>query len=90
MSLTIRPTLRRFVIAALLALALSTAVSAGPAFADRYEDHRRGNYNSEYIFVATKTVADMDVHPVAKVPLFPVTLILDLVALPVEIIAGFF
>ena len=94
MSLTTRPTSRRFVVAALLALALSTAGSVGPAFADRYDDryddHRHGNYNSEYIFVATKTVADMDVHPVAKVPLFPVTLILDLVALPVEIIAGFF
>ena len=94
MSLTTRLTARRFIVAALLALALSTAVSAGPVFAerydDRYEDHRRGTYNSEYIFVATKSVADMNVHPAAKVPLFPVTLILDLVALPVEIIAGFF
>ena len=85
---------RRRVAAALLAFALWTALSAGPAFADRYDDryddHRHGSYNSEYIFVATKTVADMDVHPVAKVPLFPVSLILDLVALPVEVIAGFF
>ena len=94
MSPNTRSASRRFVVAALLAFALSTTVSAGPAVADRYDDryddHRRGSYNSEYIFVATKTVADMDVHPVAKVPLFPVSLILDLVALPVEMIAGFF
>ena len=79
--MTTRPTPRRFVVTTLLALALSTAVSAGPALADRYDDryddHRRGNYNSEYIFVATKTVADMDVHPVAKVPLFPERVILN-------------
>ena len=89
-----RSSSRRLVAAALLAFALWTALAAGPALADRYDDryddHRHGSYNSEYIFVATKTVADMDVHPVAKVPLFPVSLILDLVALPVEVIAGFF
>jgi hypothetical protein len=84
-----RSTMLRFLAAPLLALALLSAVPASPAFADRYED-RRGSYNDEYIFVATKSALDMEVHPVAKVPLIPATLILDLLALPFEIIAGFF
>lgn len=95
MSITTARPLLRFVAAPLLALALFAATPTAPAFADRYDrydrrDDRRSAYNDEYIFVATKTVADADVHPVAKVPLFPLTIILDVVALPVEIIAGFF
>jgi len=77
--------------ASLTALVLLSAV---PAFADRYDDrydhHRRGGYNDEYIFVATRSLSEADVHPAAKVPLFPITFILDLVALPVEVIAGLF
>jgi len=72
---------------------LATALSAGPALADRYDDRyepRHGGYNSEYIFVATRTATELDVHPVAKVPLIPFTLILDLVALPFEVVAGLF
>ena len=89
--ITARPLLR-FVAAPLLALALFAATPAAPAFADRYDryDDRRGAYNDEYLFVATRTVADAEVHPVAKVPLFPLTIVLDLVALPVEVLAGFF
>jgi len=92
MSITTARPLLRFVAAPLLTLALLAAAPAAPAFADRYDrrDDRRGGYNDEYIFVATRTVADADVHPVAKVPLFPLTIILDVVALPVEAIAGFF
>ncbi len=96
MSLPQRRTVLRLIAAPLVALALISAASTS-ASADRYDDRRsdryedrRGGYNDEYIFVATKTAADLDVHPVAKVPLFPLTLILDLVALPFEIIAGFF
>lgn len=86
-----RSTPLRRLAAPLLVLALVAAVPAAPAFADhhRYEDRRSG-YNDEYIFVATKTALDLDVHPVAKVPLVPFTLILDLVALPFEVIAGVF
>jgi hypothetical protein len=81
----------RAVAAPLTALVLLSAV---PALADRYDDdrydHRHGGYNSEYIFVATRTATELDVHPVAKVPLIPFTLILDLVALPFEVVAGLF
>ena len=91
MSITTARPLLRFVAAPLLALALFAATPAAPAFADRYDrDDRRSAYNDEYIFVATRTVADANVHPVTKVPLFPLTVILDLVALPVEVVAGFF
>jgi hypothetical protein len=89
---TARPLLR-VVAAPLLALALFAATPAAPAFADRYDHDRhahRGGYNDEYIFVATRTLSEAEVHPAAKVPLFPVTIILDLVALPVEVIAGLF
>lgn len=90
--MTLTPTLRRLLAPLMLVLALA-AVLPPPAHADRYDrnryDDRRG-YNDEYIFVATKTAVNMEVHPVAKVPLIPFTLILDLVALPFEVIAGVF
>jgi len=93
MSTRTRTTLRTLAVAS-TALVLLTTLAAAPAFADRYDDgrydHRRGGYNDEYIFVATRTLSQADVHPVAKVPLFPVTVVLDLVALPVEVIAGLF
>jgi hypothetical protein len=83
----------------LLALALSAATPLVEARADRYDDHyderrreerRESGYNSEYLFAATRSVTEMDVSPVLKVPLIPVTLVLDLVALPFEAIAGLF
>jgi hypothetical protein len=92
-SMPMRAVVLRRCAASLLVLALVAAVPAAPAFADRYRDRyedRRGGYNDEYIFVATRSALDLDVHPVAKVPLVPLTLILDLVALPFEVIAGVF
>ncbi|MCC6847456.1 MAG: hypothetical protein IT294_03060 [Deltaproteobacteria bacterium] len=92
--MSMRSTLLHRCAAPLLALALLTAAPTAPAFADRYDrdryEDRRGGYNDEYIFIATKSALDLDVHPVAKVPLVPFTLILDLVALPFEVIAGVF
>ncbi len=84
-------TLHRFAAVSLLALTLA----ASPALADRYddrdyEDRRQSGYNSEYLFAATRSVTDMDVSPVAKVPLIPLTLVLDLAILPFEAIAGLF
>lgn len=84
----------------LLALSLLVAVPAGPALADRYDDaysdraryeerHRSG-YNSDYMFAATRSVTDMDISPALKVPLIPITIVLDLVALPFEAVAGLF
>jgi hypothetical protein len=93
-----RPLLRLAAVP-LLALALSAAVPLPQALADRYDDHydarrheerRESGYNSEYLFAATRGVTDMDVSPVLKVPLIPLTLVLDLVALPFEAIAGLF
>ena len=95
MSITTARPLLRFVAAPLLALALFAATPTAPAFADRYDrydrrDDRRSAYNYEYIFVADQDRGRHGRHPVAKVPLFPLTIMLDLVALPVEIIAGLF
>jgi hypothetical protein len=93
MSTSLRRTLLRTLAVSTTALVMLTMLAAAPAFADRYDDrydHRHGGYNDEYIFVATRTLNEADVHPVAKVPLFPVTFVLDLVALPVEVIAGLF
>jgi hypothetical protein len=47
-------------------------------------------YNDAYIFALTRGVADSTLHPAAKVTLFPVTVVLDLVYLPFATIAGFF
>ncbi|HEV7730645.1 MAG TPA: hypothetical protein VGR62_00720 [Candidatus Binatia bacterium] len=64
-----------------LALALATSLFlAGPADA-------RG-FNDEYVFAATRGVNHMDVNPALKVPLFPLTVAVDLVFLPFALIAG--
>jgi hypothetical protein len=96
-----RRTVLRLAAVPLLALALVTTAPAPSADADRsddrgyddrdrYEDRHRSSYNSEYLFAATRAVTDMDVSPALKVPLIPLTLVLDLVALPFEAVAGLF
>ena len=92
---TPRRTWLRLVAVPLLALALAAPAFTSPALADRYDDRgyddrRQNGYNSEYLFAATRAVTDMDVSPVLKVPLIPITLVLDLVALPFEAVAGLF
>ena len=56
----------------------------------RYDDRRHSSYNDEYIFATTKMVSEWDVEPAIKVPLFPPAVVIDLVFLPAEMIAGFF
>ncbi len=56
----------------------------------RYEERRPHSYNDEYIFATTRMVSDWDVEPAIKVPLFPPAVVIDLVFLPAEMIAGFF
>jgi hypothetical protein len=95
MRIAFRRSRRRLVAAPLLALTVALAVPTGPAFADRYDrderyEDRRGGYNSEYLFAATRSVTEMDTSPVVKVPLIPLTLVLDLAILPFEAIAGLF
>ena len=83
--------------AAVLALLLTIAPTRARAYDDpyatrsteRYEHHERG-YNDEYIFSTTKMVADWDVDAAVKVPFFPPAVIIDVVFLPAEVIAGFF
>ena len=93
---TERRTLLHLAAVPLLALTLVTAAPPSAANADRYDDsdryenrHRSG-YNDEYIFAATRGVTGMDAPPYLKVPLIPLTIILDLVALPFEAVAGLF
>ncbi len=50
----------------------------------------RSSYNDEYIFAATKGVAHSTMIPAAKVSLYPLTVILDIVILPFAVIGGFF
>jgi hypothetical protein len=49
-----------------------------------------GSYNDEYIFGLTRSVAESTMHPAAKILIFPITVPLDLVLLPFEIIGGTF
>jgi len=90
--------LSRFAAVPLMTQALATAVPPPAVQAyddDRYGDHepyaqRRSSYNDEYIFAATRGVTDMDAPPYVKVPLIPLTIVLDVAILPFEIIAGVF
>ncbi len=56
----------------------------------RYEERHHRAYNDEYIFATTRMVGEWDVSPAMKVPLFPPAVVIDLVFLPAEMIAGFF
>lgn len=50
----------------------------------------KSSYNSSYIFGMTRGVADSTIHPAGKVPLFLLTVPLDLVLFPFAAIGGFF
>ena len=56
----------------------------------QYQERQPRSYNDEYIFATTRMVGDWDVEPAIKVPLFPPAVVIDLVFLPAEMIAGFF
>jgi hypothetical protein len=76
----------------LLALALCAA-SRPPAFADRYDRYDRATRRGVQRRVHLRRHQDRGGrgrHPVAKVPSLPADHHLDVVALPVEVIAGFF
>ncbi len=47
-------------------------------------------YNSDYIFGITRSVADSTIAPAGKVPLFVLTVPLDLAFLPFSVIGGMF
>lgn len=47
-------------------------------------------YNDSYIFGMTRGVAESTMHPAAKVPLFVLTVPLDLVFLPFAALGGMF
>lgn len=46
-------------------------------------------FNSEYVYVTTRGVSDLNIHPAGKLPLYPITLALDTALLPFAVIAGF-
>ncbi len=88
--------------AGLIALALALALVVGPRVVRAYDpydtrderseryERRPRHYNDEYIFATTRMISDLDVEPALKVPLFPPAIVIDLVFLPAEIIAGAF
>lgn len=56
-----------------------------------YERRERDRaYNAEYIFAATYGLTNMEVPAALKVPLVPVTLVMDVALLPFEVVAGCF
>jgi hypothetical protein len=70
--------------AALILLAsLITVSTASVARADEV------GFNDSYVFAATKALERSDTSPLVKVPLFPVTIVLDVAVLPFTVIAGF-
>jgi uncharacterized protein YceK len=51
---------------------------------------RKGSFNDEYVFGLTRGIADSDMHQAAKILVFPMTVPLDFVLLPFEVIGGLF
>ena len=51
---------------------------------------RDSRYNSEYVFATTRGLTGLDAPAAFKVTLVPVTLVMDVVLLPFEFVAGCF
>jgi uncharacterized protein YceK len=89
---------RRWALVAVLTtsfLAVDACTSVGQVLAEHVEhaddrSERDGRYNAEYIFAATHGVTGMPVPPTLKVPLVPLTLLMDVALLPFEVVAGCF
>ena len=71
-------TMKRYLSVATLALALAGAPASAEA-----------GFNDQYVYAATKAVNHMDAPPIAKAPLYPLTVVLDTAILPFTVIAGF-
>jgi uncharacterized protein YceK len=88
--------LRRSTTIILLCAAVITIelTSADPVRAEQiertYETRDEHGYNPEYIFAATYGLTEMRVPAPLKIPLVPVTLVMDVALLPFEIVAGCF
>jgi hypothetical protein len=54
------------------------------------EPEEKSFYNGSYLFGMTRGVADSTIHPAGKVPLFLLTVPLDIVCLPFAAIGGLF
>lgn len=55
-----------------------------------YNESERQIYNSDYLFASTRALARSTIVPPAKAPLFLLSVPVDLVCLPIALIAGFF
>ena len=86
---------------ALLPLLVGLALGLGPgallpsAHADEpvvvtRRTEPKGWYNTDYIFAATRQLKDADMPEAIKVPLVPVTLVVDTASLPFALILGLF
>lgn len=53
-------------------------------------DVDEGAYTGRYFFAMSRGVANSTMHPAVQAPLFLLTIPLDIVLLPVAVIAGFF
>jgi uncharacterized protein YceK len=73
-------------------LLVQTGMSVNSAHAEDVERVYKtgGRYNSEYIFATTRGLTGLDAPAAFKVTLVPVTLVMDVVLLPFEFVAGCF
>jgi hypothetical protein len=72
----------------LVVLGLAVALTAGSVATTSGAANAAG-FNDEYVYVATRSVHNMNAHPAAKVTLYPITLAVDTAFLPLAVIAGF-
>lgn len=57
---------------------------------DSHERRSSHRYDDQYIFGLTRGIAEADMHPAVKILVFPITVPLDFVLLPFEVIGGLF
>lgn len=81
---------RNWVRILLVAVCLVAAPNLSAVHAGDRVTEGQGGYNNEYIFAATRGLADSSCHPGWKVMATPVTLVADVVFLPFALVMGFF
>jgi hypothetical protein len=71
-----------------LAAALTALSLAALSLPARVEARDGDAFNDEFVYAATRNLRETDMNPVSKAIAYPVTVIVDTVALPFTMLAG--
>ncbi|MEW6443312.1 MAG: hypothetical protein AB1640_20440 [bacterium] len=67
-----------------------TVPSQGPSLAETEREEAGWSYNTDYVFAVSRAVRDSTIAPAGKVPLFILSIPVDVALLPFSLLAGLF